>query len=87
MKFTLSFNDYIDQWETNVEYDDTETCPVCYSKCLSGDIIKDFDHISECYVVEKVEIEYEKHIKKYGVFPKNLRKDIIDNIVKNIYSI
>tara|TARA_R110000851_G_scaffold203662_2_gene355506 strand:- start:1684 stop:1947 length:264 start_codon:yes stop_codon:yes gene_type:complete len=87
MKFTLSFNDYIDQWDINIADNDTKTCPICYNKCLSGDVVADFDHISECYVVERVEIECERHIKKYGIFPKNLRKGIIDGIIKNIYSI
>jgi len=60
MKFTLSLQDYMGQYVTNMDQHSMH-CPICYEPCMCNDSRKDVLHMIECYkdeIITRVLTEY-----------------------------
>lgn len=70
MKFTLSLNDYIEQYVSNMEQQ-SMFCPVCYREEMCDDKSVDLEHLLDCYRGHLLETHISRHrLENAGADPK-----------------
>ena len=82
MRFTLRFEDYIEQYMLNKAADEP-FCPVCYEKCMTFDKKTDAEHIIECYREDLIMRKLRDMIELTGGVPA-LDVSFINSITQQI---
>lgn len=82
MRFTLSIEDYLDQYVKNKETGDTH-CPICYEQVMSDNKSNNITHLIECYKTQVLELELTKYYEEHGALPSSVG-DYVDDIMIDI---
>jgi len=82
MRFTLSLNDYIEQYLKNMKHDETH-CPVCYEQVMCDSKSKDMEHMLDCYRAHLLETYMHKYKQDHGDIP-DLTPELILRLVDQV---
>ena len=82
MRFTLSLNDYIEQYLKNMKDGDIH-CPVCYEQVMCDSKSKDMEHMLDCYRGHLLETYMARYKQDYGDMPE-LTPELILRLVDQV---
>lgn len=68
MKFTLSLQDYMVQYVTNMDLKQMH-CPICYDCCMIDDSREDVLHMIDCYKDEIITRVLTEYHDRHGELP------------------
>lgn len=76
--FTLTLNDYLDQYVIN-KHAGENVCPICYESELTWNRNKDIEHIMDCYKQQILLKLMRKYHERFNVFPE-ITDDFMDYV-------
>ena len=83
MKFTLTLNDYLEQYLTNMKQHSMH-CPVCYKEVMCDVKSEDLEHLLDCYRGHLLETYISRHKLENAGDTPSLSSELVLKLLERV---